>query len=76
MFDTPTLIQDLALFSEASQLRTISQPVEPDGNVEGQSATTSLFLRVWATADFYALDKSLMSSPPAVDVDISKLLVV
>ena len=35
--------------------------------------TSAVFLRIYVTADFYTSDKDLMSNPPPVDVDISKI---
>ncbi|TKA74872.1 hypothetical protein B0A55_05040 [Friedmanniomyces simplex] len=64
-FDTPKLIQSLAAFSEAQPAIDLPQDIG-----SGSSEESLLFLRVQAAADFFTTNKTLMSSPPAVDVDI------
>ena len=73
MFDTPALIQDLAAFSEARPSRTVTRATEQQEGLTDPSDAALLFLRIWAAADFYTLDKNLMREPPSVDVDISQL---
>ena len=72
VFDTPALIQELALFSETRQARVVPRATEQSEVLTEQSDTASLFLRILAAADFYTLDKSLMKEPPLVEVDISQ----
>lgn len=66
-FDTPELIQSLSAFTEAASESRSSQPPS-DSPSEGQESL--LFLHVQAAADFFTTNKTLMSQPPAVDVDL------
>ncbi|KAK0269161.1 hypothetical protein LTR35_015070 [Friedmanniomyces endolithicus] len=65
VFDTPDLIQRLAVFSESQQ--AIDRPESPGSEASEESL---LFLRVQAAADFFSTNKTLMNSPPAVDVEL------
>ena len=66
VFDTPDLIQSLAAFSE--QQRQQPSIESSDSNLSAQQSI--LFLRIQAAADFFTTNKTLMSDPPAVHVDI------
>jgi len=65
VFDTPDLIQSLAVFSEGQQ--TIESPQRTGGEALKESL---LFLHVQAAADFFSTNRTLMNSPPAVDVEL------
>ncbi|KAK3071929.1 hypothetical protein LTR53_007775 [Teratosphaeriaceae sp. CCFEE 6253] len=69
-FDTPELIQSLAAFSEAQQSRDPAGESSKSQPADRTNQESLLFLRVHAAADFFASNKTLMSSPPHVDVDI------
>jgi hypothetical protein len=56
----------LANYSESRQ----SEPAEGSTSQHGGDSESLLFLRVQAAADFFASNKTLMQSPPLVDVDI------
>lgn len=65
VFDTPTLIQNLAEYAENGDRR------RPEAAQSSSLQRESLlFLHVRAAADFFTTDKQLMSNPPPVDVDI------
>lgn len=66
VFDTPSLITSLADFSEG-QLRQSPAQIRTRSPSEQGSV---LFLRVQSAADFFTTNKTLMQSPPPVDVDI------
>ncbi|KAK5703166.1 hypothetical protein LTR97_004115 [Elasticomyces elasticus] len=66
VFDTPDLIQDLAAYSESQQNQRST--IKP--STEQQASESILFLRVQAAADFFTSNKTLMSSPPSVDVEL------
>ncbi|KAK0842649.1 hypothetical protein LTR03_009129 [Friedmanniomyces endolithicus] len=65
VFDTPDFIQSLAVFSEGQQ--TIESPQRTGGEALKESL---LFLHVQAAADFFSTNRTLMNSPPAVDVEL------
>ncbi len=65
VFDTPDLIQSLATFSEAQQTDERTQSTG-----SGAPKESLLFLHVQASADFFSTNRTLMSSPPAVDVEL------
>lgn len=69
VFDTASLIQDLSVFAEAHQ-PLANHATNTHGKVEEQSPQALLFLRVWAAADFFSLNDTLMNQPLTVDVDI------
>lgn len=70
MLNTPSLIQDLAIYSEEHQREGLAESRDPP--VEQLSALQSaLFLRISAAADYYTTDRHLMQHPSLVDVDIS-----
>ncbi|OJD31903.1 uncharacterized protein BKCO1_4300029 [Diplodia corticola] len=69
VFDTPELITSLASFSE--NIPEANLIVDDRRATEAAETSTSLlFLRIQAAADFYSLNKTRMSSPPDVKVDI------
>lgn len=65
VFDTPTLIQNLAEYAENGERQRLETAQSSSPQRE-----SVLFLRVRAAADFFTTDKQLMSNPPPVDVDI------
>lgn len=71
VLDTPSLIQDLASFSEQQQ------PVQREDVLldDFQDYTTRpesvLFVRVWSAADFFTTKRHLMHNPPPVNVELS-----
>ncbi|KAL1634033.1 hypothetical protein SLS56_002625 [Neofusicoccum ribis] len=69
VFETPELITALASYSESIPE---PQPIVDDEKAHGPGDTPAslLFLRIQAAADFYSTNKTLMSSPPDVKVDI------
>ena len=71
---TPELIQDLALYSDAhlDERSQETNSIPTNSSELAQSPQSLLFLRIWATADYFTLDEALMRSPPPVNVDISK----
>lgn len=71
IFDSPSLISELASYSEA-RLASLEAVSEPDHS-QSRGEVSLLFLQVYAAADYFTTNKSLMSSPPAVDVNISTL---
>ena len=42
----------------------------------GSASTSAILLRIYAAADFYASNNTLMLDPPPVDVDISMNLAI
>lgn len=73
MFDDPVLITSLSVFSETrlQEQEEVGTEVEGDRAPSGSKSTT-LFLKVSAAADFFSSNKTLMSEPPPVLVDLSK----
>ncbi|GAB7340801.1 hypothetical protein MBLNU457_7169t2 [Dothideomycetes sp. NU457] len=70
VFDTPSLIQDLAEYSEIRRVRFPHQGDIGDQATLETTPQSVLLLRIWAAADFFSLDSDLMKYPPAVKVDI------
>ncbi|KAK3059960.1 hypothetical protein LTS18_009649, partial [Coniosporium uncinatum] len=64
VFETPNLITPLAHYSEEQQGHC------PQSAGSRRQDQTVLFLQIQAAADFFTLNKTLMSDPPLVDVDI------
>ncbi|KAK6436273.1 hypothetical protein LTR95_007533 [Oleoguttula sp. CCFEE 5521] len=66
VFDTPDLIQKLALYAEQPDRRTNDTTIAstPDGK------ESLLFLRMQAAADFFTTNKTRMLDPPPVDIDL------
>lgn len=74
VFDSLTLLQDLATYAEERQNILATDDLE---GLDGSSIAAKqsvLFLRVHSAANFYSTDKALMQDPPPVYVDISTLL--
>ncbi|KAB2579305.1 hypothetical protein BFW01_g11617 [Lasiodiplodia theobromae] len=69
VFETPELITALASFSESIP---DSKPIVDARKATDPAETSAslLFLRIQAAADFYSLNKTRMSNPPDVKVDI------
>ncbi|KAK1807931.1 hypothetical protein LTR12_017715 [Friedmanniomyces endolithicus] len=65
VFDTPDLIQSLAVFAETQQ--AIERPQSTGSEALEESL---LFLHFQAAADFFSTNRTLMNSPPAVDVEL------
>ncbi|KAK6424110.1 hypothetical protein LTR95_016445 [Oleoguttula sp. CCFEE 5521] len=66
VFDTPDLIQRLALYAERPDRRTQNTTVAP--SADGKESL--LFLRVQAAADFFTTNKTRMLDPPLADIDL------
>jgi hypothetical protein len=71
VFDDPALITSLSAFSETR----VQEQEASGGDLENDSTlssrSTALFLKVSAAADFFSSNKTLMSEPPSVLVDLS-----
>jgi hypothetical protein len=76
VFETPELISSLAQYSEGRQ-----QEAEDDDELKSQSSrfvgrhaaddlSSTLFLQIFAAADYYTTNKTLMNEVPPVYVDI------
>lgn len=69
VFDTPELITSLATYSESRQ--AILSPHQSVDHHRVDSALDSLlFLRVFAAADYFTTNRTLMQNVPPVNVDI------
>lgn len=69
-FNTPELASSLAAYSEQLQTtKAIDYTKKLENKGEAQSV---LFLRIQAAASYYSTNRTLMDSPPPVDVDISR----
>ncbi|OSS47811.1 hypothetical protein B5807_06501 [Epicoccum nigrum] len=67
-FNTPELASSLATYSE--QLQT-TKAIDHTKKLENSGGARSLlFLRIQAAASYYSTNRTLMDSPPPVDVDI------
>jgi hypothetical protein len=69
-FNTPELASSLATYSEQLQTTNATDHTKKLENSGG--ARSLLFLRIQAAASYYSTNRTLMDSPPPVDVDISK----
>lgn len=71
VFEKPELITSLAHYSENRPESACPKdsPVKPS---IPSTQSSLLFLRIRSAADFYTTNKTLMSDPPLVNVDISK----
>ena len=72
VFDTPELITSLATYSESRQTLP-SSDWNPGHRRVGSSPDSILFLQVFAAADYFTTNKTLMQHVPPVNVDISEL---
>lgn len=72
VFNTPSLIQDLAEFAENRQADLISQVAQHPAPGVVAASQSALLLRVWAAADYFTTDQTLMQHPLPVDINISK----
>lgn len=75
VFETPELITSLAQYSETRQSKVIEDPQPSISQVEKKSnrynnLSSILFLQVFAAADYYTTNKTLMEHVPPVYVDI------
>ncbi|KAK4210020.1 hypothetical protein QBC37DRAFT_42808 [Rhypophila decipiens] len=73
VFSTPDLITSLNEYSllrlnQASSSQADDQP--PASTTEKEKESSLLFLQISSAADYFTTNKSLMSNPPPVDVDI------
>ena len=66
VFNTPSIITSLAVYSESRQDYTSVI------NTPRADPVSILFLRVEAAADYFTTNKTLMQNVPPVNVDISK----
>ena len=71
-FNTPDLITGLAAFSESCQISPKRQYSTSRLLEASVSPSSLLFLRVFAAADYYSENESLMHNVPPVNVDISR----
>ena len=73
VFNTPSIITSLAVYSESRQdyPSVINTPRPASA---GTDPVSILFLRVEAAADYFTNNKTLMQNVPRVSVDISKSL--
>ena len=68
VFNTPELITSLATYSESRQTSLSGADLH-----RGVSNLHSvLFLQVFASADYFTINKTLMQNVPPVNVDISE----
>ncbi|KAF4637530.1 hypothetical protein G7Y89_g561 [Cudoniella acicularis] len=78
VFETPELISSLAQYSESRQPNSIEDEDEkPEGSNRAKTSqhtsddlTSTLFLQVFAAADYYTTNKTVMHNVPPVFVDI------
>ncbi|KAI9725497.1 MAG: hypothetical protein M1828_003168 [Chrysothrix sp. TS-e1954] len=75
VFDTPALISDLAIYAESRQGLSSSPaitPEDPDGETPAlpSGAASLLFLRIFAAADYFTMNETLMQYPPPIETDI------
>ncbi|PVH82912.1 hypothetical protein DL98DRAFT_413996 [Cadophora sp. DSE1049] len=75
VFETPELITSLAQYSETRQTEVMEdlQPKESQGEKKSKThdeLSSTLFLRVFAAADYYTTNKTLMEEVPPVYVDL------
>jgi len=73
VFETPSLIAGLAEYAENRGESACQRNSPIDPSVAG-TQTSALFLRLRSAADFYTTNKTLMSNPPLVGVDISEYI--
>ncbi|EKD17505.1 hypothetical protein MBM_04366 [Drepanopeziza brunnea f. sp. 'multigermtubi' MB_m1] len=67
VMETPELIASLAQYSETRQ-REVNEGQEKDNRADGPVST--LLLRIFAAADYFTTNKTLMDNVPPVYVDI------
>lgn len=75
VFETPELITSLAQYSETRQIEILEDLQPTKSQVEEKSnahdeLSSVLFLRIFAAADYYTTNKTLMVEVPPVFVDI------
>jgi hypothetical protein len=68
VWDTPELITSLAEHAASREVGQVSQPAEAASQPD--LASSVLFLRVLAAADYYTNDHTVMETPAPVHVDI------
>nr|OQO29136.1 hypothetical protein B0A51_02720 [Rachicladosporium sp. CCFEE 5018] len=66
VFDTPDLIQNLALYAARPDRRPHNSSIA----LTADGKESLLFLRVQATADFFTTNTTRMLDPPRVDIDL------
>ncbi|KAI9816346.1 MAG: hypothetical protein M1832_005103 [Thelocarpon impressellum] len=67
VFDTPSLISSLAVFSELRQPSSLDSPILDHGH---DTSSSVLFLQLQAAADYFTTNGTLMLNVPPVDVEI------
>ena len=74
VLDTPSLITDLATFSESQDYdaQPALAPVFQYHNLAFTGDISLLFLRIYTAADYFTVNETLMRHPPPVLVDISQ----
>lgn len=71
VFDTPELITSLATYSESRQASLLPDP-GLDRRRVASDPDSLLLLRVFAAADYFTTNKTLMQNVPPVNVDLSE----
>lgn len=72
VFNTPELITSLADYSERLISPNDSSEVQHQTQPQSGRNSSLLFLQVYAAADYFTLNQTLMVFPPPVLVDLSK----
>ncbi|KAI9872068.1 MAG: hypothetical protein M1830_002101 [Pleopsidium flavum] len=79
VFETPSLISSLALYSESRQTSAptieefrpnIHRFVEPSIGLTPLQSSSTLLLEIFSAADYFTTNQTLMNNVPLVDVDI------
>jgi len=75
VFDTPSLISALGIYSEAhkSSEELLGSPTQRSAVAPSLTTKNSslLFLQMFSAADYYTSNRTLMNYPPPVDIEIS-----
>lgn len=75
VFETPSLISALANYSESRQGTAYQNTVGAEkvlSETPGESLSSVLFLQIYSAADYFSANKTLMTRPLPVAVDISE----
>jgi hypothetical protein len=70
VWSTPDLIQSLAAYSYSRQSDQDTQPGKPNVKRPEEHAASLMLLRIYAAADYFTDNVSLMQSPPPVLADV------
>lgn len=73
VLENTELMRSLLNYPKRRAIETFHNP-SSDHIHSSLSLNSAIFLQVYAAADFFTSDKGLMTDPPPVDVDISKIL--